>query len=145
MDGPGPRAGDRVPPGRPGHGPPGLPPARARRKAGSQPRVVLLQPVPDTRPDRRRCLRGDRRRPGSPGCSGLPGHARPGAAAFDPVRAGVRIRVRDPVRASPLVVVSPVPRAAGGAGVNRSIWTWARRVGPVLVLAVLVWRLGTSP
>jgi len=28
---------------------------------------------------------------------------------------------------------------------NRSVWTWGRLVGPVLVLAVLVWRLGTSP
>ena len=28
---------------------------------------------------------------------------------------------------------------------SRTLWTWARVVGPVVVLAVLVWRLGTGP
>jgi glycosyltransferase 2 family protein len=28
---------------------------------------------------------------------------------------------------------------------RRTLWTWARLAGPVLVLAVLVWRLGTGP
>lgn len=28
---------------------------------------------------------------------------------------------------------------------KRSVWTWGRVAGPVLVLAALVWRLGTSP
>lgn len=28
---------------------------------------------------------------------------------------------------------------------TQKAWTWARRVGPALVLGVLVWRLGTSP
>jgi glycosyltransferase 2 family protein len=33
----------------------------------------------------------------------------------------------------------------GGAGMSRSVWTWGRLVAPALVLAALVWRLGTSP
>ena len=32
-----------------------------------------------------------------------------------------------------------------GAGMSRSVWTWGRRIAPGLVLAALVWRLGTSP
>ena len=28
---------------------------------------------------------------------------------------------------------------------RRTLWTWARLVGPIVVLAVLVWRLGTGP
>jgi hypothetical protein len=28
---------------------------------------------------------------------------------------------------------------------SRTAWTWCRRVGPALTLAVLVWRLGTGP
>jgi hypothetical protein len=28
---------------------------------------------------------------------------------------------------------------------SRTAWTWGRRVGPALMLAVLVWRLGTGP
>ena len=58
---------------------------------------VVLQPVPDARPDRRRRLREDRGRPGPPGCSGLRRLARPGAAADDRVRAGLRVGLRDPV------------------------------------------------
>ena len=53
--------------------------APARRAADPQPRRVVLQPVPDARPDRRRRLREDRGRPGPPGCSGLRRLARPGA------------------------------------------------------------------
>ena len=31
------------------------------------------------------------------------------------------------------------------AKITRTVWTWGRVVGPALVLAVLVWRLGTGP
>ena len=60
-----PRAGpgDRVPAGRARHRPSGAAPARARRAADPQPRLVVLQPVPDPRADRRRRLRAARGRP----------------------------------------------------------------------------------
>jgi glycosyltransferase 2 family protein len=32
-----------------------------------------------------------------------------------------------------------------GARISRTVWAWGRIVGPALVLAVLVWRLGTGP
>ena len=68
------RPGDRVPAGRPGHRPSGPAPAPARRAADPQPRLVVLQPVPDARPDRRHRLRADR------GRSGRPGRARPSSS-----------------------------------------------------------------
>jgi hypothetical protein len=36
-------------------------------------------------------------------------------------------------------------RAEGGCGTSRILWAWGRYAGPVAVLALLVWRLGTGP
>ena len=76
------------------------PPDAARRAADAQPRRIVLQLVPDPCSDRGRRLRDDRRRPRPPGRSGVPGHARPGAAADDRVRAAVRVGLRDPFHAA---------------------------------------------
>ena len=61
-----PRAGPghRVSSGRTGHRPSGASPAPSRRAPDPQPRRVVLQPVSDARPDRRRRLREARRGPG---------------------------------------------------------------------------------
>ena len=34
---------------------------------------------------------------------------------------------------------------SGGAGMSRTVWTWARLLGGAAILAVLIWRLGTGP
>lgn len=49
-----------------------------------------------------------------------------------------------------MVGISPISaaavlRARRGARVSRTLWAWARFLGSVLTLAVLVWRLGTGP
>ena len=93
-----PRAGpgDRVPAGRSGHRPSGAAPAPARHAADPQPRLVVVQPVPDARPDRGHRLRDGSWPAGSAqGVPGLRRHARPGAAADDRVRAGLRVGLRD--------------------------------------------------
>jgi hypothetical protein len=84
-----------------GHRPSGPSPAAARRAADPRPRLVVLQPVPDARPDRHRRLRDDRCRPGRPGRSRLRRLPRPGGAADDRVRAGLRLGLRDAVQARP--------------------------------------------
>jgi uncharacterized membrane protein YbhN (UPF0104 family) len=40
---------------------------------------------------------------------------------------------------------SAAPSGRSGAGMCRTWWAWARLVGGAVVLAVLVWRLGTGP
>ena len=93
----------------------------------------LLQPVPDACPDRRHRLRADRRRPGPPGRSGVPRLARPGAAADDRVRAGVRVGLRGPVQArSRLGRACPTaPRSQPeGCRDEPDLWAWGRVVGP---------------
>ena len=94
-----PRAGPgrRVPPGRPGDRPSIGPRAPARGPADPRRRPVVLQPLPDARPDRHRRLRQGRGRPGSAGRSGVRHLARPGAAADDRLRA----RLRGGLRGSP--------------------------------------------
>ncbi len=39
----------------------------------------------------------------------------------------------------------PAPVAEPAAPANRSFWAWARPLGGVAILAVLLWRLGTGP
>ena len=94
------RTGDRVPVGRPRHRPSGPAAAAARCAAGPGPRRLVLQPVSDSRSDRRRRLRADRRRSGRPGRPGIPRLARAGAPADDRVRARVRVGVRAAVPAA---------------------------------------------
>ena len=40
---------------------------------------------------------------------------------------------------------SAAPSGRSGAGMSRTWWAWARLTGGAVVLAVLVWRLGTGP
>ena len=130
-----------------GHRPPGAAPAPARRAADAQPRPVVLQPVPDHAPDRGRRLREDRGRPGRarafrPSSSRSPWSlpltivfARVFASVFEtPFR-----RVHRPGRPP------AAPSSGAGAGMSRTVWAWGRLVGPAVMLAVLVWRLGTGP
>jgi hypothetical protein len=82
---------------------------------------VLLQPVPDARPDRGRHLRGDRGPPVPWRCCGLRCHSRPGGAAFDRLRTGVRGGLRDPVPAAiPSLRAPSRPRWARGRPKGRS-------------------------
>ncbi len=74
--------------------------APARLAAAAQPRPVVLQPVSDPRPDRRRRVREGRGRPRRPRRAVVPARRRPDRAADDPVRPGVRGRLRDPVPAA---------------------------------------------
>jgi hypothetical protein len=40
---------------------------------------------------------------------------------------------------------SAAPSGRSGAGMSRTWWAWARLAGGAVVLAILVWRLGTGP
>src|SRR5262249_55950925 len=101
-------------------------------------------------PDRGRRLRKDRRRPGQSGRAGFRGHAGDRAAAHDRVRAAVCVGLREalpaPSRPRRGTATAGAAGRRGGSGMSRkTLWAWGRVVGPVLVLAVLVWRLGTGP
>ena len=80
-------------------------PARLLRlldtRPAAQPRLVVLQPVPDARPDRRRRVRGGRGRPRPRRAFRRSSSRSPWRAADDRVRAGLRGGLRAPVPAAP--------------------------------------------
>jgi uncharacterized membrane protein YbhN (UPF0104 family) len=63
-----------------------------------------------------------------------------------PLRAGKERLIRGgPLRSVPTATPSAVPVRRPAAGVLRSFWAWARPLGGVAILAILLWRLGAGP